>query len=399
MKKFWFIVVAVNLFFFSGCWDMREINDLGFVTAVGVDKAQPPNKYTITVQIANAGSASAKSDQGQTQTGVWVGTEEGKSIFAAVRNLVRISSRRVMWAHNNVVIIGESLAKEGILPVADFFTHNPELRMKTPVVVARGEAKDYILAKAGMETPSGLSFIYFNEYSRFLAETISSNMLTLSAALANKYSELLMAAVNLKKAEETPESSGKSSEGKESKTIDIAGAAVFRHDKLVGWLTPQETRGIAWILNENHDTIVTVIDPLHDNRSVAVETKGVKAGMIAKVVKGLPQVTIRISGGGSIVEEDGETSQGINEVKKQVEGLLDRRIAADIRISLKKIQQEYKVDVIGLAAFVHTQNNWEWENRLKYKWQEIFPRVPFKVSVNMHIDSSKLKQEPAKVAK
>jgi spore germination protein KC len=149
-------------------------------------------------------------------------------------------------------------------------------------------------------------------------------------------------------------------------------------------------------MNGTKNTIVTVTDPLHDNQSVSVETKGVKARIITKVVKGMPQITIKISGGGTIVEEDGRTSQGISMVKKQVEGLLDRKIASNIRASLKKIQQEYKSDVIGLAAIVHSQNDREWETRLKYKWQTIFPQVPFKVSVRIHIHSNALKQIPAK---
>ena len=180
------IIIEIQCIVSSGCWDIREINELGFVTAVGIDKAHPPNKYSVTVQIANACSASAKSEQGQTQSGVWIGTAEGKSIFDAIRNLIRISSKRVMWAHNNVMIIGESLAKKSIAPVADFFTHNPETTNETPVVVAKGDAKDYISAKAGTETPSGIAFINFGDYGPLLAETVHSNMLTVSSTLATQ---------------------------------------------------------------------------------------------------------------------------------------------------------------------------------------------------------------------
>ncbi|HEX3048604.1 MAG TPA: Ger(x)C family spore germination protein [Bacillota bacterium] len=388
------------LFILPGCWDIREINDLGFVTAVGIDKAKAPNKFNVTVQIANANTASAKSEQGQTQSGVWTGTGEGPSLFAAIRNLIRISSRRVMWAHNNVIIIGEDLAKDSIAPVADFFTHNPELRMKTPVVVSRGPAKDYITAKAGMETPSGLSFVYFRDYGSLLGETVQSSMLTLSTALANPYVQPLIAAVSLKKAEEPPEEGGgKSDSEKESKTIDLAGAAVFRGDKMVGWLTPKETLGLAWIKNQTNNTIVTVIDPTRHNRSVAVETKGVKAEIMTKMLGTMPQVTMKITGGANIVEEDGPPSQGLNRVKKQLASLLNRHIAGNIKSSLKKIQQEYKSDVIGLAPIVHTEHNREWEKGLKNKWKEIFPQIPVEVRVKIQIYSNTLKQLPAKVYK
>jgi spore germination protein KC len=366
------------------------------------------------VQIANASSASAKSEQGQTESGVWVGSEDGQSIFDAVRSLVKISSRRVMWAHNNVVIIGESLAKESILPVADFFTHNPELRMKTPVVVSKGDAKQYITAKAGMETPSGLSFTYFNDYGTLLGETVKSNMLTLSLSLASIFEQPLIAGVSLKPTEAPSEGGDKSSEGSESKkgssegsdkssggseskTIDVSGAAVFDRDKLVGWLSPEETRGAAWILNQTKNTVVTVVDPIHNNQSVALETHGVKSKIIAKVVKGIPHITIAISGTAKIVEEDGPTNQELGKIKKHLETLLNRKIAGNIRSCMTKIQQEYQSDVLGFAAFVHIQNNREWESRLKYKWKETFPQIPYIVRVNMRINSNSLKQQPTKI--
>ena len=151
-----------------------------------------------------------------------------------------------MWAHNNVIIIGESLAKEGIIPVVDFFTHNPELRMKTIVVVARGDGKKYIVAKAGMENPSVVSFILMEGYRALEAESVESNMLKVSSDLRNEYANPLITAISLKKA--TMQSVDGDYKGKSSETIDLEGAAVFKKGKMIGWLSPEETLGVSWIL-------------------------------------------------------------------------------------------------------------------------------------------------------
>ncbi len=144
MKKirtvFLLLIILISPGLLNGCYDLREINELGFVTAVGIDKADSPNRFIVTVQIANPSSGS--DDKGSMKNEVWIGTAEGKSIFDAVRKLTGISSKRIMWAHNNVVIIGESLAREGIIPVIDYFTHNLELRMKVGLVVSEGDAKE-----------------------------------------------------------------------------------------------------------------------------------------------------------------------------------------------------------------------------------------------------------------
>lgn len=193
MRKILLVFLLLNMIILlSGCWDIREINELGLVTAVAIDKGSGQNKYSITVQIANPGTDSSSGDKSTVKKNVWVGTAEGESLFDATRKLVGISSRRIMWAHNNVIIIGESLAKEGIIPVIDFFTHNPELRMRAAVVVAKGDAKEYIVSKAGMDSPSGISFILLESYRALEAESVESHLLQVAANLRNKYANPLI---------------------------------------------------------------------------------------------------------------------------------------------------------------------------------------------------------------
>lgn len=398
MTKKWIIfllLVLLTPFIFSGCWDLREINEIGLVTAVGIDKGTEPNKYAVTVQIANPSSEGSSGGEGKANSDMWIGTEEGSSLFDAARKLSSVSSRRMMWAHNNVVIIGEAIAREGILPVIDFFTHNPELRMKSAVAISNGDAKKYIAAKVGMETPSGVSYILLESYRSLSGESVESHMLYVSAALKKHYSNPLITAINLKKLVKQPGEEDKS--GESSGTVKLSGAAVFKRDKMIGWLSPEETRGVSWILNQTKNTVVTVTDPEYGDKSVAVETHAVKAKIKSKVIDGMPEITISISGKGDVVEEDGFTSQSMSEVKESVAGLVSKKIDKEIRNSLKVIQEKYMVDVLGFAAIVKAQNSKEWKGGLKDKWQDIFPQITVNVSVEINIKSSTLNQEPSKV--
>jgi spore germination protein KC len=388
------LLTIINLVSFSGCWDLREINEIGLVTAVGVDKGSGPNRYAVTVQIANPSIAESSSIGGKAKSQMWIGTEEGASIFDAARKLSSTSSRRIIWAHNNAVIIGEALAREGIIPVIDFFTHNPELRMKSAVAIAKGDAKRYISAKAGMESPSGVSYILMESYRSLLAESVESHMLLVSAALKNAYSNPLISEVKLEK---LPQQSEDDKSGGSPETMELSGAAVFKRDKMIGWLSPVEARGVSWILNETKDTVVTVTDPEHGNKSVSVETFAVKSKIKTKVIDGMPEATISISGRGDIVEEDGITSQSMSEVKESITKLVNKLIEEEVRNSMEVIQKKYMVDVLGFAAIVHTQNNTEWESGLKDKWPEIFPQIPVNVSAAISITSSVLNQQPNNV--
>lgn len=300
-----------------------------------------------------------------------------------------------MWAHNNVIIIGESLAKEGIAPVVDFFTHNPELRMKTVVVVSRGDEKEYLAAKAGMESPPGVSFILLENYRSLVGDSVESHMLEVSSSLKNKYSNPLISVISIKKS--IIQSGLSDNTKKEADTIELSGSAVFKKDKLIGWLSPEESLGVAWVINQTHDTLVTVSDPEHGSKSVSVETFGVRAKIKTRVIDGMPLISIYITGAGDIVEEDGSTNQSMSEVKEQVTKLVNQKIEDEIKSSLEVAQKKYGVDVFGFAAIVHAQNDAKWENGLKDKWDSIFPRIPVTVSADITIESSTLNQEPVNI--
>lgn len=395
-KEMLLLLIILNLLVLSGCWDIREINELGLVTAVGIDKADDDNRYIVSVQIANPSSKNSGSGQSSEKSDVWIGSEEGASIFDATRKLVKTSSRRIMWAHNNVVIIGESLAKEGIIPVIDYFTHNPELRMKAAIVIADGDAKEYINAKIGMDSPPGVSFGSLEGYRALAAESVESQLLEVSSNLKSKYANPLVSKISLK---ETESQSGdsESKDSGNSKIVELSGAAAFKKDKMVGWLSPEESRGIAWILNQTKNTAVTVVDSEHGDKSVVVETTGVKAKIKTEVSKGMPKISIHISGEGDIVEEDGTSNKSMKEVKKHITELLNKRIKEEIKNSLELVQKEYRVDCLGFAAIVHAENAKEWDKGLKDKWEEIFPEIPVTVSVSINIKSSTLNQQPMKV--
>ncbi|HWP79883.1 MAG TPA: Ger(x)C family spore germination protein [Candidatus Acidoferrum sp.] len=375
-----------------GCWDMREINHLGLVTAVGVDKVVGSERFSVTVQIANPNEGGGGEGKGTTKAEEWIGTAEGDTLFEAIRNLSKISDKRIMWAHNNVVIIGKSLAQDGIIPVVDFFTHNPELRMKTAVVVADGEAKELISSTVGLENISGVSFVSLESYRGLAAASVESHMLKVSSDLQSPYSSPLIAEIRKVKAITNTE------EGKnDEETVELSGAAVFRKDVMIGSLTAQECRGVSWILNQTDRTLVTVRDPQYENKNVSVETYEVKAKIKTKVVKGMPQVSIHITGKGDIAEEDASTNRSIDEVKKTMAQLVNKKVEDEVRLSLETIQKKYGVDVLGLAQVVHVQNDKEWESGLKDRWVDVFPNIPVTVTASFSVQSSTLNQIPMNI--
>ncbi|MBV1821430.1 hypothetical protein KUA25_25680, partial [Bacteroidales bacterium MSK.15.36] len=59
MKKYLIIIIALMAIFLTGCWDVIEINERIFVTAVGIDLNEDPNienEYLVTYVYPNIAS-------------------------------------------------------------------------------------------------------------------------------------------------------------------------------------------------------------------------------------------------------------------------------------------------------------------------------------------------------
>jgi len=227
-------------------------------------------------------------------------------------------------------------------------------------------------------------------------------MLKLASDFSDDYSQMLVSRIDRKTALLSADDKNNVTE---SDAVAIEGSAVFKKSKMVGWLTPDETRGLAWILNNAQDTISTVVktDKSDDSDSkynrVSIEVKKVKCKIDSKVVEGIPNINIKISGEGNIVEEDGTTNLNITKFKKEIETLLDKKIIDEINRGVNKVQKYYESDVLGFAQIVRVDNNEIWKNSLKNDWQKTFPNLPININVKININTSTLAQKPTTTTK
>jgi spore germination protein KC len=183
----------------------------------------------------------------------------------------------------------------------------------------------------------------------------------------------------------------------EIEVVEIAGTAIFKKNKMIAMLSPEETQGFSWVFNYAENTLVTIAESEQIKTYVSVETKNMKAKIKTSIVDGKPEVTIKLTGCGDIVEEDGSTNNGISEMKRNVAELVNKKIENEIKASLEIIQKKYESDVLNIARIIHIQHEKDWESGMDDNWGEIFPEIPFEISVDINIRSSVIKQQPMNI--
>lgn len=135
-----FLLLAVLLAAMtSGCWDRQEIENSAIIVAVGIDKAEPPDRFKVTVQMAipphTDGAGSAAQEPLPTN---WIITATGSTIFDAIRSLPHQVPREVRLFNVRMLVFGEEFARdEGIKDALDFLDSDNDPRRRMWMLVAK----------------------------------------------------------------------------------------------------------------------------------------------------------------------------------------------------------------------------------------------------------------------
>ena len=156
--------------------------------------------------------------------------------------------------------------------------------------------------------------------------------------------------------------------------------AVFKKDKLVGWLTERDSRGYNGITDSVETTVAPISCP--NGGKATIEVIKFKTDVTGNIDNnGNPEVDIEIKVDGNIGEVqcriDLTKPESIDELAKIYEDDLRENISQTIETAQKK----YKTDVFGFGDAIHRSNPREWK-KLKDQWDEKFSDL----NVNIKID-------------
>lgn len=387
MKKTAFILVLIltSSLILTGCWNAREINELAFVLSIGLDKTD--YGFKVTAQIASpetySKTPSGSAGSAQRTRPFWIVTANGKTIFEAIRNMASISSRRIFWAHIKVIIISEKLARSNILEIFDFFSRNPELRLRTLVAVTPEEAGKVIENVPEMEKDPAV----------YLEKVIENKNLTgksYSIMLKDFLEDYLDPNVGPVASRIVLD------ESKPKPVLKTIGAYVFDGSKLSASLDEKQTRGLLWINNKMNDSIMVVYCP-YDNKPITMEIKRGKCSVKSHMDNKIPHFKVNVSVNANITEQSCNTDFNDEEKRSELAKALEAAISKDIQ-STVAAAKNLQVDFLGLSRILHRQHKEDW-HQISSNWNELFmnTEVAIAVKVDIHHVSLAKPLEPLKI--
>ncbi|WP_368042008.1 Ger(x)C family spore germination protein [Lysinibacillus sphaericus] len=399
IKLIFLIFISIIL---TGCWSKRELNELAIVTAAGIDKTD--EGYEVSVQIINPSEIAPENTSGKSPVITYHAT--GESVFEAIRKLDTLTPRKAYFAHLNILVIGDSLASNGINQSIDLFARDPETRDDFSVIVSSSSpAKEVISVLTPLEKiPAKKILNSLRASEKALGTTLSVDIDQILQNFGRAGSSYILPTIEII-GEKDVDVENENVEKISTPTIlKYSGLAIFKQDKLIGILSEKQSKTFNYIDNNVKSTLEIISCPDKIGRLTTEITSSI-AKVTGEFKNGKPKINIRLDltqNVGQVIKCNIDLSD--NKTIEYINTNTEESVKMQIEETLETIQQYYHTDIFGFGDVLHREDPKEW-GVIKENWSNMFTELPVTVEVHVitqsvgAIDKNKNKGEVIKVYK
>jgi spore germination protein KC len=364
-RSFLVLLLSINMIFLSGCWNYRDLESLSIVAGIALDKGKEGYKYHATFELLDAAQDKANAKLLEA---------EGDTLFDCVRNAILKSKKKLFFSHSRVVVISNQLASEGVTPLLDFLIRDNEPRTNLDLIISKEKTAGEILQQEPV-TDHLVSIEIAEQLQKnlnSLGEAPTVNLYQAINILSDNSSSLILPTIKVSH--------------DKTKSTELDGCGIFKKDKLIGYLNPDETKYVLFINNKIKGGLLQT-SPGNDNNFITVEISNnkTKVQMEVKDKDVSAQIEIQMAGslGTNETSKDYTTLTGIEEAQKSAE----REISYGVNQVIKKVQKEYGSDIFGFGSKIHQDHPRDWE-KLKDNWEETFRKLKYTITTEVTLENT-----------
>ncbi len=365
----------------SGCWNYIEIDQMAVVGGVAIDKGIS-DRVRITVEIAEVGHG------GESEQMPKVLTMEGKTVFDAVRNTISVLGKKLYWSHCKVVILSNKFAEDGVLEVIDWFERDAETRADSHILVSKAPTAGEILTSK----PTTEKLVSYEIDKSFdsqvsLHHVPDIEIWKFSDDMLSEGINAVTASVDLRQFH-----------GEKRPVID--GAAIFRGDRLVGFIDGKEAMSMLFIQDEIKGGVLVLEEIQNGDDSKGIEASLEITNNKTKVKPVIRDGTIEIDVSiytETAIDELGTSEDLIsNPGRERLEVSAEETLKSNVERIIMKAQKVYDADMFGFGEKLRKENPKAWSS-VEKDWGNIFKELKINVKSDIHIKNSAMLSKPLEV--
>ena len=381
MKRNMILLIGISLFL-TGCWDQRELSTITIVTGMAIDKGKN-GKFKLTIESINETELYDQTATGNSPSVLF--SLEGETIAELAYKMNIGFSKNVIYSHMRTLVVSKAIAESGMMEFLDTFERSRELRDDFDVILAKeGEAADILQVVYTFQKSSSLKIMsQLESATKGWGSTPNVKVKDLISALTSPGRQPVMTAVRIQGNPKKGESVDNMKKTHPDAIVVIDSMALFKGDKLVGFLSVEDTRNYLWTQNQIENTSISV--PCGENRFAAIRITDSKTKVKGRIKNGKPKIGVDIVMEGSIY---GSTCKGhMDDPKtyKKLDELTNQYVREKVSKTIQTVQDDYGVDIFGFGEVVYRQDYKQFK-KVEDHWDEAFKDAEIDVSCE-HDDS------------
>ncbi|WP_143256227.1 Ger(x)C family spore germination protein [Priestia aryabhattai] len=395
-KGFFLLLMMTITILLTSCWSKKELTDLAIVSAMGIDKTKN-GRYHLTLQIINPGNVAGGMQgggNGAQSPPITIYSASGDNIVEASRRASVTISRRLYYAHANLVVVGEKLAREeGIDTLIDALDRDPEFRNTSTIVIANHlTAADLVKTLTPVDKIPANKVLKTLEFTeRKWGENVKTSLQEVTKGLESPGGGTIVSGFRLVGNHKQAQKLVNLQESAPEATLEASGIAVLKQGKLVDWLYGKPARGTVWMLNKIQGTDIN-INWGGRKQAIAYQAVRQKTSVSTQGKNGQPHISVHTRVEGDISDMEVPVDITNPKVITKIEQSLRKEIKKELKIAVERAQKN-KMDILGFGEVVHRTRPNQFK-KFKTEWNDVyFPKLDVDITVEAYVRRAGLRNK------
>ena len=376
MKKIKFLILLLPLL--SGCYNYRELNELGITTAVSIDYKD--NNFYVIAEVINP---IKQQDASSSNNSPFINyNSSSSSLQDAFRKVVLESPRQLYAAQLEIIVLSEEVVNNHLEEVLEYFARNPETRTEIKIIVAKTEDSTKAITLQTLLTSLSSSNIInsLDLQSKVLGMAYPVTLNELLNMYIDPYLEVVLPSMTLYGNYEIGDEKENITTSSPKAIVKIDGSTITKDNKILGYLDLEESKTLNLINGKLKETIIKMN---YYDGYIIFEPNRIKVSRELDIKNNI--IKINISG----YSKTKEIQSNINlKDPKEVEKLnkaLNMELEKKITDTFNSIREKYGTDVFGFQELYYRTNYKYFKENCTNWYEDIYPKIKLEVKANVRL--------------
>lgn len=372
-NKRWSLISVLCLFLLlTGCWNIKNVQDLNYVTAFGIDYDNGKYiVYTSSLEFTNV--AKQEGTRSSSKTPTWIGRGEGYTLDSAVNDIYAASTLQIIWDHTAVIIFSERALQKDVNKMVDSLLRFSGIRFTPWVYGTKTPIEDLFAVSIPFNLSPIASMLYSpDDVLKQQTNIPPLQLMKMVAQLNEPGCTVLLPSLSLNNEEWT----------KDKKTFsqhELNGVFVLQNGKYKSWMKQEQALGLRWMSNQIQKVHIGVGHPTTPDAILTI--KKPKASIKVSLQGEVPKFNLVIDVHSSVEEITDNTT------KEYIVAAAKEKIKNDIQQTFQQGLNR-KLDIYSLQNHLYRKYISFWQKNNNGSSLQLTPNSLERIDVHVQIEDS-----------